>query len=121
MSALLQTPLPNGPLVQVSHLSVDFGRGAATNAAVRDISFALRAGEILALVGESGSGKSVTGRALLGLAGAGARVTAETLEIEGAFGSGRFGAAMAREAWPATRARAAGRACFARPAAAGGA
>jgi peptide/nickel transport system ATP-binding protein len=82
MSALLQSP-PPAPLVQVLHLSVSFGRGATTNAAVRDISFTLEAGEILALVGESGSGKSVTGRALLGLAGTGAHVTAETLEIEG--------------------------------------
>jgi peptide/nickel transport system ATP-binding protein len=83
MSALLEriaVPAVAPPiLVDVAGLSVSFGASTA----VRTMSFTLAAGRILALVGESGSGKSVTGRALLGLAGRGARVTADRLEIEG--------------------------------------
>ncbi|KOX16038.1 peptide ABC transporter ATP-binding protein [Saccharothrix sp. NRRL B-16348] len=42
---------------------------------VRDLSFAVAAGEMLAVVGESGAGKSVTARAVLGLLPAGLRVS----------------------------------------------
>ena len=89
MSALLQpgdterSLVRAKPLVLVSGLNVTFGSGATATMAVRNLSFGLEPGRILALVGESGSGKSVTGRALLGLAGRRARVTAERLEIEG--------------------------------------
>lgn len=62
------------PLLQVRDLVTRFPlRGGLLNRivsqvhAVEHISFALRAGETLALVGESGCGKSSTGRALLQL------------------------------------------------------
>jgi peptide/nickel transport system ATP-binding protein len=75
------------PLVEVQDLTIEFsaGRGTRTtwSPAVRGVSFAVRAGECVAIVGESGSGKSVTARALLGLAGENSRVTATRLEIEG--------------------------------------
>lgn len=71
------------PRVKVSGLSVTFASGAERQLVVDNISFELLAGQILALVGESGSGKSVTGRVLLGLAGKGAEVSAEHLQIEG--------------------------------------
>ncbi|WP_435126874.1 dipeptide ABC transporter ATP-binding protein [Actinacidiphila sp. bgisy144] len=67
------------PLLTVDGLDVSFGALRA----VRDVSFTLDAGECLAVVGESGSGKSVTARALVGLAGAGARVRAGTLSFDG--------------------------------------
>ncbi|MGW6563840.1 ABC transporter ATP-binding protein [Streptomyces sp. NPDC054975] len=46
---------------------------------VRDVSFEVRAGEVLALVGESGAGKSLTARALLGMVPREATVSGEVL------------------------------------------
>ncbi|WP_019926730.1 ABC transporter ATP-binding protein [Nocardia sp. BMG111209] len=67
------------PLLEVRGLSVDFG----PTRAVAEVDLELAAGGCLAIVGESGSGKSVTARTLLGLAGPGARVRAETLTLGG--------------------------------------
>src|SRR5689334_8238876 len=50
-------------LIQVRDLSIEFGRRRV----VDRVSFALDAGEKLALVGESGSGKTVTALSLLRL------------------------------------------------------
>ena len=46
-------------LLEVKNLSVSFFTPAGEVQAVRDVSFSLRAGEVLAIVGESGCGKSV--------------------------------------------------------------
>ena len=55
------------PLLQVQNLSIDFiAEGKPTNA-VKNISFSIASGEILAIVGESGSGKSVTALSLIQL------------------------------------------------------
>ena len=48
------------PLLEITDLSVSFGRGAREVKAVRKASFDIGAAETVALVGESGSGKSVT-------------------------------------------------------------
>ncbi len=68
-------------LVKVENLRI--GLPGADPIVSRGVSFALRAGRCLALVGESGSGKSLTARSLVGLAGDGLVVQADTLEIGG--------------------------------------
>src|SRR4051794_32792255 len=55
------------PLLTVEKLTVSFDTYAGEVEAVRDVSFTLNRGEVLAIVGESGSGKSVTIQSLLGL------------------------------------------------------
>ncbi len=54
-------------LLQVQNLSVDFISEGVITPAVKDISFDISPGQIVAIVGESGSGKSVTSLALMGL------------------------------------------------------
>lgn len=55
------------PLLSIEELSLEFVSGTDRHLALDKISFALNAGEILALVGESGSGKSVTSLSILQL------------------------------------------------------
>ncbi|GAA1774696.1 dipeptide ABC transporter ATP-binding protein [Agromyces lapidis] len=67
------------PVLELEQLRVAFGREEV----VRGVSLAIAPGECVAIVGESGSGKSVTARSLLGMAGEGARVEAQTLRLAG--------------------------------------
>lgn len=55
------------PLLDVRGLNVHFRLPTGDMQAVKNVSFDVRAGEILALVGESGSGKSVTANSLMQL------------------------------------------------------
>ena len=54
-------------VLRVSDLSVSFPSARGPIRAVRNVSFEIRRGEIVALVGESGSGKSTTGLAMMRL------------------------------------------------------
>ena len=58
-------------LLSVSSLSLSFGPAQV----VKDISFTLEKGKMLAIVGESGSGKSLTALSCLGLQPQGARIS----------------------------------------------
>jgi peptide/nickel transport system ATP-binding protein len=86
MSALAVAPSADfatgNSLLDVAGLRVAFGPEPAPDV-VRGVSFSLSAGRCLAIVGESGSGKSVTARALVGLAGRRARVSAQGLAFAG--------------------------------------
>ncbi|WP_233986653.1 dipeptide ABC transporter ATP-binding protein [Pectobacterium versatile] len=69
------------PLLRVENLSVTFPSSFGPIRSVKNLSFQVNAGEILALVGESGSGKSVTARTLVGLSGEGVDVQANAIEL----------------------------------------
>lgn len=69
------------PLLLMENLSVELPTPRGTVYAVRDASFTVHAGEMLALVGESGCGKSITAQALLGILPEGARVQATRLQL----------------------------------------
>ncbi len=55
------------PLLQVENLSVDFISETEITKAVKNISFIVNRGEVVAIVGESGSGKTVTSLSILQL------------------------------------------------------
>ncbi|AMM26360.1 ABC transporter ATP-binding protein [Variovorax sp. PAMC 28711] len=73
----------NEPLLSVQGLNLVLDTPAGAKQILYDINLEVRAGETLCLVGESGSGKSMTGLALLGLAPAGARITARSIRFAG--------------------------------------
>jgi oligopeptide/dipeptide ABC transporter ATP-binding protein len=58
---------PASALLSVEQLSVEFQLRSGAVAAVRDVSFAIAAGETAAIVGESGSGKTATALSLMRL------------------------------------------------------
>ncbi len=55
------------PVLDVENLKVTFATDQGDVAAVKDVSFTVAPGEIVAVVGESGSGKTVTAKAIMGL------------------------------------------------------
>ncbi|MBK7123798.1 MAG: ABC transporter ATP-binding protein [Chitinophagaceae bacterium] len=67
------------PLLQVNQLGIRFNPEDSHTAAVKDSSFTVNSGELVAIVGESGSGKSVTALSILQLLPAQAAVTGEVL------------------------------------------
>ena len=71
------------PLLQVSHLVVEFPHRRGTLRAIDDISFDIAPGEILGVVGESGAGKSLTGASIIGLLEPPGRIAGGEIRLEG--------------------------------------
>ncbi|MDQ0277113.1 peptide/nickel transport system ATP-binding protein [Arthrobacter silviterrae] len=72
MSRSTHTAAPQGeaaprPVLDVDNLKVTFATDSGDVFAVKDVSFTVAPGEIVAIVGESGSGKTVTAKTILGL------------------------------------------------------
>ncbi|MFF2487088.1 dipeptide ABC transporter ATP-binding protein [Microbacterium sp. NPDC058062] len=90
-------------LLEVSNLSVSYTLGGASRPAVRDVSFTVDRGEVVAIVGESGSGKSTTAHAVIHLLASNASVDAGSIVFDGADLTG-----LSRRAWREVRGRAIG-------------
>ena len=70
-------------LLKVDHLSVRFSTPAGEVQAVRNVSFSLAPGEVLAIVGESGCGKSVLCKSILKLLPKSARIHSGRIAVNG--------------------------------------
>jgi peptide/nickel transport system ATP-binding protein len=71
------------PLLEVSHLRIEFPTRRGTLLAVDDVSFSIAPGEVLGVVGESGAGKSLTGAAIIGLLEPPGRIAAGEVKLNG--------------------------------------
>lgn len=71
-------------LLRVEHLSVGIQSQMGKVQAVRDVSFSLRPGEVLAIVGESGCGKSMLCKAIMKLLPKSAKIEAGKIYANGA-------------------------------------
>ncbi|VGO08394.1 Oligopeptide transport system permease protein OppB (TC 3.A.1.5.1) [plant metagenome] len=66
-NATTQPAAAQPALLSVRNLSIALPKGGDRAHAVKDVSYDIRAGEILCIVGESGSGKSMSANAIMGL------------------------------------------------------
>ncbi len=73
----------SAPLLSVERLRIEFPTRRGVLVAVDDVSFDIRAGEVLGVVGESGAGKSLTGTAILGLLDPPGRIAGGRILLEG--------------------------------------
>ena len=71
------------PLLELTNLSISVAQDGTETPLVRDVSYSVEPGEILALVGESGSGKSVSSLAVMGLLSKALRVTSGSIRFDG--------------------------------------
>jgi len=70
-------------LLEVRNLRVDFPTRRGTLIAVDEVSFEIKAGEVLGVVGESGAGKSLTGAAIIGLLEPPGRISGGEVRLAG--------------------------------------
>ena len=63
---MTENPQGHAPLLQVDGLAVTFYTSRGTFRLVRDVSFQVQRGEVLALVGETGCGKTITAFTIMG-------------------------------------------------------
>ena len=70
-------------ILEVRNLSVSFDSPKGEVQAVRDVSFSLKKGEVLALVGESGCGKSVLCKSIMKLLPKSARIKEGSILVNG--------------------------------------
>ena len=73
----------NTPTLEVEGLSIAYRTRAGQVAAVREVSFELKPGEILGLAGESGSGKSTVAFGLVGFLGRSGLITGGSIRFKG--------------------------------------
>jgi len=74
---------PETSVLSVQNLTVAVATEAGQKPLVRDLSFTLKRGEVLAIAGESGSGKSITALAIMGLLPPNVSVTAGSVSLDG--------------------------------------
>ncbi len=74
---------PAAPLLEVSHLRVEFPTRRGTLVALDDVSFSIAPGEVLGVVGESGAGKSLTGASIIGLLEPPGRIASGSIWFDG--------------------------------------
>lgn len=70
------------PILDIRGLSVNIETAEGTVHAVRDVSFSLQEGEVLAIVGESGCGKSVLCKAVMKLLPPSARIVTGKISVD---------------------------------------
>ena len=70
-------------LLEVKNLSISFHTPLGEVQAVRDVSFSLQPGEILAVVGESGCGKSVMCKGIMKLLPSTAKIKSGSISVNG--------------------------------------
>ena len=75
--------MSDAPTLDVRNLKTHFFTKAGVAKAVDDVSFSVKAGEVVGLVGESGSGKSVSGFSILGLVDPPGRVVSGQVLFKG--------------------------------------
>jgi peptide/nickel transport system ATP-binding protein len=83
MGALADPVMNPAPVLSVNGLSVCFTTARGVVRALEDVSFAVQAGQTVALVGESGSGKSVTSLSILRLLPPSGRIAAGQILYRG--------------------------------------
>ena len=68
-------------LLKIQNLNIEFPLRNYTHAAAKDVSFDIKAGEIVGVVGESGAGKSTIGNAIINLLSKPGRVTSGSIKL----------------------------------------